>query len=247
MTRLRFNGVETTLGDALTDSATAVTFASKLSGLAGDVPTIAAPSYIALRVGDEIVHLTAYTTGATTGTIARGREGTTAAAHSSGVAVRHVPTAADFPSVAFVEYIGGNITVNASTMADLATYSGGPGAGALDLVVPARAGDIIEASVNGLWDSTSGDGRVGYQTVVAGSAVSGVGMGLNDVNGVAGWASIVSGFRPIGGSVLYRVQAGDVSGGAVRVRPYAATTTGTRVLRGNTNNRLNLWVRNTRG
>lgn len=102
MARLRFNAVEATLAEPLDDVDTTITFASKLVALDGDVPSIAAPDYLVVRVDDEIMHVTAYTSGATTATVSRGEEGTTAAAHDDGSPVRHVPTADDFGPVLHV-------------------------------------------------------------------------------------------------------------------------------------------------
>ena len=104
MARLRYNGLKTTLGASLTSSATAVTFAAALTHSGGTaVPTIVAGNYIPLSILDtngvtEIVYLTAYTAGATTGTITRGREGTPAVAHASGDRVVHAILALDLPS-----------------------------------------------------------------------------------------------------------------------------------------------------
>lgn len=97
--RLRFNLVGAELGAQLGDNPatdTTITFAEKLVSAAGDVPSIAAPDYLVLRVGQEIMHLVAYTSGSTTGTVVRAREGTTAAEHEESATVKHVPTAADY-------------------------------------------------------------------------------------------------------------------------------------------------------
>ena len=90
MARLRYNGLSGTLGASLTNSATSVTFASKLTHVGGDVPTISGSDYIPLSILDangkcaEVVHLTAYTSAATSGTIARGKEGSSGVAHDNG-------------------------------------------------------------------------------------------------------------------------------------------------------------------
>lgn len=106
MARLRYNGLVTSLGGSgLTNVATAVTFSAALTYNNGNssVPTIVSPDYIPLSIIDpasglvsEIVYLTAYTTGATTGTITRGQEGTTAAAQAVGRSVQQSLTAFDF-------------------------------------------------------------------------------------------------------------------------------------------------------
>lgn len=111
MARLRYNGLATgaagslvglSLGASLTSGATSVTFNAALTHSDGTaVPTIVSPNYIPLEILDangrlsEIVYLTAYTAGATTGTIVRGLEGTSGVAHSSGDKIVHGPTRAD--------------------------------------------------------------------------------------------------------------------------------------------------------
>lgn len=103
MARLRYNGLKATLGGSLTSDATTVTFAAALTHSGGTaVPTImAASDFIPLSILDgtgslrEVVYLTAYTAGATTGTISRGQEGTTAASHELGVTVAQAALSRD--------------------------------------------------------------------------------------------------------------------------------------------------------
>ena len=101
MARLRYNGLSGTLGAAHNDTTTTLTLASKLTYEGGDVPTISG-DYIPLSILDsdglcaEVVHVTAYTSAATTATIVRGAEGTTAASHSDGATFVGGPTVADF-------------------------------------------------------------------------------------------------------------------------------------------------------
>lgn len=104
MTRLRYNGLSAVIGGTgLTSSATTITFASRLTHAGGtNVPTIGAGDYIPLAILDasgalrEIVHLTAYTAAATTGTIVRARESTTAKTHNVGMLAVHAPTIVDW-------------------------------------------------------------------------------------------------------------------------------------------------------
>lgn len=107
MARLRYNDLRATLNAPLTGSGTSITFtaALKYNGGVTNVPTIAAGDHIPLMLLDpatgqlrEIVYLTAYTSGATTGTITRGQEGTTAVTHTSAVVALHAPTVEDFSS-----------------------------------------------------------------------------------------------------------------------------------------------------
>jgi hypothetical protein len=94
MARLRYNGLTTALGASLNTTDTTVTFDAALTHSGGvAVPTIGAGDHILLSIMDsngrlyEIVQLTAYTSGATTGTISRAQEGTTAKSHASGATV----------------------------------------------------------------------------------------------------------------------------------------------------------------
>lgn len=103
MSRLRYNGLVATLaGSGLTNSGTTVTFAAGLTYNGGtNVPTITGSDYIPLSILDsdgilsELVYLTAYTAGATTGTITRAQESTVGVAHSAGVQVLNAPTVLD--------------------------------------------------------------------------------------------------------------------------------------------------------
>jgi hypothetical protein len=111
--RLHYNGVATgsagaltalALGASLTSSATSITFNAALTHDNGTaVPTIASPDYLPLTILDgsglvsEVVHLTAYTAGGTTGTIVRGRAGTSGVAHSSGDKIVHALLSFDAP------------------------------------------------------------------------------------------------------------------------------------------------------
>lgn len=100
MSRLRYNNAAGTLGASLTNVATGITFDA--------VPpfaTIAAGDYIPLVLDPpegvtpnadfEVVYLTAYAAGDTTGTIERGKEGTAGAAHLNGANWGCAPTAWD--------------------------------------------------------------------------------------------------------------------------------------------------------
>jgi hypothetical protein len=103
MARLRYNGLSAALGGALTAGGTAITFAAALTHSGGtQVPTIAGTDFIPLSIIDqatgrlsEIVYLTAYTAGQTTGTITRAQEGTAGVAHAIGDKLVHSATVAD--------------------------------------------------------------------------------------------------------------------------------------------------------
>lgn len=87
------------------------------------VATVADPDYLPLVVDPdtaalEIVWLTDYIAGGTTGTILRAQEGTTGATHATGAAVVHGPTVAD--TAAPVDFNAG-VVLEANTPNDLAT------------------------------------------------------------------------------------------------------------------------------
>jgi hypothetical protein len=88
--RARFNLVSGTLSGSLTNVATSMSAA----GLA-NLGVIDATNYAAITIENEVVWVTAHTGGATTATILRAQEGTSAVAHNSGVAWQHGPTAFD--------------------------------------------------------------------------------------------------------------------------------------------------------
>lgn len=101
MSRLRYNALQSTLGAPLTAGGTTITFSAALAYQQGvAVPTLTGSDYIPLTIDpatplEEVVSLTAYTSGATTGTITRGVEGA-GVAHATGHAVICAPTAADY-------------------------------------------------------------------------------------------------------------------------------------------------------
>lgn len=106
MTRIRYDGVETYLGAELAAGANTIQFNAPLAMDGGvSVPTLSTGDYIVLSILDanyvlsEIVYLTAYTEGDTTGYIDRAQEGTTAKAHALGSKVVHSATAEDFIAV----------------------------------------------------------------------------------------------------------------------------------------------------
>ena len=101
MARIRTDFVRGTLTNALSSGDTTMT-----ASLLASIPEIVAPD-IAVIILDplasapEIVHITAHTAAATTATILRGRESSTARAHIAGTAWAHGATGDDFPANAF--------------------------------------------------------------------------------------------------------------------------------------------------
>lgn len=101
MARIRADYLSGTTDAALTAVDTTLS-----SSALADLPTVTAPDYIALVLNDgtnyEVVHAT-HTAAATTATIARGQEGSTAQAWASGVDWLHGPTKYDVPTVGATE------------------------------------------------------------------------------------------------------------------------------------------------
>ena len=105
MGRKRYNNCSGTLVTSGTDvtnstSATVINFVAALTANGTAVPTLTGSDYIALTLdpgtaNEEIVYLTAYTSGATTGTVTRAQEGTTGKTHPSG-AWAVTPTVTDW-------------------------------------------------------------------------------------------------------------------------------------------------------
>lgn len=142
MKRLQYNGLATAaaplrLGASLTNVATAVDFNAALKHGGGiAVPTIVAPEYIPLSIVDpttlavaEVVWLTAYVAGATTGTIVRGKEGTAGVAHTSGDRVVHGALIEDVSKVSIntpntVQTLGGIPNVTPNTLSSFALAGG---------------------------------------------------------------------------------------------------------------------------
>lgn len=99
--RIRRNLVETTLASPLGTGDTTISLNAPLTSPGGEqFPTLGANEVAALTLGTgvtrEIVLLTAYTAGATSGTIVRAQGGTTAQSHVAGARVVHTYTTDDF-------------------------------------------------------------------------------------------------------------------------------------------------------
>lgn len=105
--RKRTNFVAGTLSASITNVATTISGA----GLAA-LPVIASPDYAILALdpdasagAPELVKVTAHSSGATTATITRAQESTSARAHASGVAFRQVVTSTDWSLIETAENV----------------------------------------------------------------------------------------------------------------------------------------------
>lgn len=92
--RIRGNLVSGTLSVALLAGDTTMSSA----GLAS-LPAVTSTGHAVLICENEIIYVTAHTASATTATILRGQEGTSAAAHAQNVAWLHGPVVSDYDSV----------------------------------------------------------------------------------------------------------------------------------------------------
>ena len=102
-TRLRYDGVETYLATQLDQGVTTIQFTTPLTADGGaPIDTLVGNEYLPLTILDanyrlkEIVYLTAYSSGAVTGTIERGAEGTLDVAHPVDDKVVHAATVVDY-------------------------------------------------------------------------------------------------------------------------------------------------------
>lgn len=118
----------------------------------------------------------------------------------------------------------GNVTVNSNAAwANIDT--------AIDLVLPAVVGDLIEVSVSGIWGAESANvGFLDVVSIVGGNPVNSWGVGgavvtnPQTVQGVQAWRGEQGVYCGFGGAVSKRVVAGDISGGNVTLRLRAATS-----------------------
>lgn len=176
MARLKYNNCATKLGASLTAGALSITFTAALTYNDGtQVPTITGVDYLPLSIDSgntsfEVVYLTAYTAGATTGTIARGQDTTAQVAHNSGATVVDAPNVADFPSALLV----------ANNLSDLASASAARtnmGLGTAAVISATAGGDLsgtlpapTVAKLNGV--TVTGTPSVGYVPTATSSSAA---------------------------------------------------------------------------
>lgn len=113
----------------------------------------------------------------------------------------------------------GDITVNGTSWANLSTTT--------DLVVAAETGDILEVCLSGLGGNEGVDMFIDVVTLVSGSPVNSFGsQGAVNASGqgVLAWRSNASVLTSVGGSVFWKVVAGDISSGNVTCRFRARTS-----------------------
>ncbi len=121
----------------------------------------------------------------------------------------------------FQAKIDGNFNVSSATFAVVDA--------ALDCTVVAAIGDLIQVAVSGGWFANAGGGEGHLQVVTVDPTASNAtinGFG-NGTDGVAAWASYTdTSYVAVAGSIFYRVLAGDIKNGNVKVRLQAKRTGG---------------------
>jgi hypothetical protein len=118
-------------------------------------------------------------------------------------------------------YAAGSITLNSTSWADVS--------GPADLSVNASTGDLIEVGVSFLWGSENLEAYLDFASIVAASPVNYISGGTAGASnrGVVGWQALQGSVNTvIAGSILYVVQAGDISGGTVTLRLRYRTSSG---------------------
>lgn len=115
----------------------------------------------------------------------------------------------------FTRRTAGDVTTSVTTWANVDT--------GMDLVLEAQVGDVIEASVSGLWNNDARAGYLDVATVVSGSPVNsfanaGAATSSPPFNGMCAWRGDTSLYTPIGGPAHYTIVAGDLSSGQVTLR-----------------------------
>lgn len=105
----------------------------------------------------------------------------------------------------------GSVAMNSTAWADFDT--------GIDLTIAAVAGDKLIVGLSGQHGSEAITAYLDAATIVSAAPVNYVGVagGATD-QGVLAWLCPPVGFAGIGGTVLYTVQAGDISGGNVVLR-----------------------------
>jgi hypothetical protein len=122
--------------------------------------------------------------------------------------------------------VGGNLTLNSSAAySELAAATGGPGTGGFDLTVAAAVSDVLLLTGYLLCNNAIAESVfIDVATWVTGAAVNWLGQsaGSNANNGLAEiFSAIATGVTP---AIQYVVQAGDISGGNVTLRPFYLTS-----------------------
>lgn len=134
----------------------------------------------------------------------------------------------------------GNLTLNSTAWANVDT--------ALDIALNAATGDVVEVGLSGVAASEATVLGLDAATLVSGAVVTVVSSGAAESatsEGVMAWRPTESTTSNCGGSVLYTLQATDISLGTVTLRlRYRTGTAANKTLNANSNQRLVFWAIN---
>jgi hypothetical protein len=142
--------------------------------------------------------------------------------------------------------VGGDIALanNPATFVELAAASGGPGTGGLDLTVAAAASDVLLVGGGFIFNNTTAINAIfDIATWVSGAAVNWLGQSAGGANiGLAFMNTANAGIASL--VAQYVVQAGDITGGNVVLRPHYRANGARTVARSVANGPLMLSVAN---
>lgn len=95
---------------------------------------------------------------------------------------------------------------------------------AMDVVIAASVGEVIELTVGGLWNNQATEGQLDFKTVAGSNSVSNATSSGKGIVGTWVNASVVQAFSA---SILYTVVSGDISAGLVTFRLFYRTSSAT--------------------
>lgn len=132
---------------------------------------------------------------------------------------------------------GGSLTLNSATWANLDT--------ALDLTLPAIAGDIIEVGASGFFDSEAIETYMDVVSMVGGSPANHFGAGGATGRGILAWCGIISRTDSIAGGYYRTLVAGDLESGGVALRlRYRGNAAGNKTLFATADMPFHWWAKN---
>lgn len=139
----------------------------------------------------------------------------------------------------FAERTAGNVLVSGTTQAAVDT--------GLDLTLEAQVGDVVEYGILLGYDNGGGAVYLDIATVVSGSVVNRFSGGSATTGGLAWAYGLASAYVTVGGSMMYALVAGDLSGNLATLRLMARIeSSGTRSIYGSNtfNTKLQVWAKN---
>lgn len=241
--RARYNFIGGLVEDApLSSSATTLTSAALAA-----LPVITSgTTYVPVSIdpyglagAPEVVWITAHTASATTATIARGKEGSTARIHQADTQWVIAPTTADAPRMDYKRRTSGDLTLNSGASSPIWTnVDTGLDITLYDMV----AGMVVTATPSMFVGNDGTTLFLDAVTVVSGSPVNsfanaGAVTTSPPKYGVAGWRCDTTVYTVIGAPTDYTIVSGDIAtDGSVTFRlRYATGTNNTKTLFAGTN------------